>query len=70
MAGKKTKKALRISAMPEKGFWRAGVKHTRTPCDHDPSKFTKPQIVALKSEPMLRVEDVDVPDESDDDAKE
>lgn len=67
---KKTKKVLRISALPEKGFWRAGTKFTREPTDHSIEKFAKMKLrdgrtglEALKEEPNLRVQEVEVPDE-------
>lgn len=58
---KKTERVLRIRALPEKGFWRAGIKHTRAETDHPVSKFSNAQIAQLKNEPMLHVQEVDVP---------
>lgn len=59
-----TKPGLRIRALKE-GFRRAGLKHSVTPKDHLLESFTKKQIDALKAEPLLNVQEVDVPVEEE-----
>lgn len=41
------------------GFRRAGIEHPDTPTLYDDAKFTKEQLAALESEPMLIVQRVD-----------
>lgn len=55
-------KGLRITAKRD-GFRRAGIAHPGTPVDHLASKFTEAQIKALKNEPMLVVEEIQVKEE-------
>jgi hypothetical protein len=61
---KTTKPGLRIRAMKD-GFRRAGLKHSLAPKDHLLDALTKKQIDALKAEPLLNVQEVDVPVEEE-----
>jgi hypothetical protein len=56
----KTKAVIRIRAETE-GFRRAGIKHSKTPVDHPADSITKAQLAALKAEPKLFVQELDVP---------
>lgn len=60
-------KKIRITAKRD-GFRRAGIAHPATPVDHEPGTFTKQQFAELMGEPMLVVQEVEVPDEEGDPA--
>ena len=51
---------LRITSRKD-GFRRAGLVHGGT-VDHDIANLTEQQIAALKAEPLLTVEEIDLPD--------
>lgn len=50
---------IRITAKQD-GFRRAGMAHTKEPKEYPDDKFTRDQLAALKAEPMLIVEQIDV----------
>lgn len=52
---------IRITAKRD-GFRRAGIAHPAAPTDHAPGTFTKQQFAQLMAEPMLVVQEVEVPD--------
>lgn len=54
-------KMIRITARRD-GFRRAGMSHPATPVDHPVGTFTKQQFAELMGEPMLVVQEVEVPD--------
>lgn len=54
-------KAIRITAK-KPGFRRAGLSHPDTAVDHPIDRFDKDQLKALQNEPMLVVQEVDVPE--------
>lgn len=54
-------KALRITSKVD-GFRRAGIAHPAVATDHPIDGLTEDQITALKGEPMLVVEEVEVED--------
>ena len=60
-------KLLRITSRQE-GFRRSGIAHPAQPTDYPLNGFTEAQIEALKSEPMLIVEEVETAGESGDKA--
>lgn len=45
------------------GFWRAGVRHSRTPITYPDGHFTKEQMELLIAEPKLTVDVVEEPEE-------
>ena len=47
---------IRISAKPQRGFYRAGVFHSHTPTNYPDDHFTKEQLEALKEGDMLTVQ--------------
>lgn len=51
--------ALRITAR-HAGFRRAGMEHPDKPVDHPLDSLTKAQIAALKAEPGLVVQEVEI----------
>jgi hypothetical protein len=51
---------IRITAKQD-GFRRAGMAHTKEPKEYPDGKFTREQMAALKAEPMLIVEEIEVP---------
>ncbi|HXG29327.1 MAG TPA: HI1506-related protein [Nevskiales bacterium] len=51
-------KVLRITSKRD-GFRRGGIAHSTTPTDHPIDRFTKEQLAAIKTEPMLTVEEID-----------
>jgi hypothetical protein len=55
-------KGIRIVAKKD-GFRRCGVAHSAAPVIHALDRFDKDQLKALKAEPMLVVDEVDMPDE-------
>jgi len=55
-------KIIRITAKKD-GFRRAGLVHPATPTDHPIERFTASQLVDLKAEPMLVVQELELPDE-------
>ncbi len=57
-------KILRITSKVD-GFRRAGLSHPAVAADHPAESLTDEQIEALKAEPMLVVEELDVPDEGE-----
>jgi len=54
-------KKIRIVSKKE-GFRRCGIAHSETPKLYDADAFTKQQLELLKREPMLIVDEIDVPD--------
>lgn len=54
-------KILRIIAK-KPGFRRAGLAHPDHAVDHPVDAFTPEEVEAMKSEPMLVVQELDVPD--------
>jgi hypothetical protein len=54
-------KMIRIVAKKE-GFRRAGIAHGTAPAHYPLDRFAKSQLIALKGEPMLVVDEVDVAD--------
>lgn len=54
-------KKIRIVSKKE-GFRRCGMAHSEEPTFHDPGAFNKRQLEALRAEPMLIVDEVDVAD--------
>ena len=54
-------KGIRIISSKD-GFRRAGLAHTKEPKEYPVDQFTKDQLEALKTEPMLTVTEVDLPD--------
>lgn len=44
------------------GFRRAGIAHPAAPVDHPAEAFTHQQLAQLAAEPMLVVQEIDVPD--------
>lgn len=52
-------KIIRITARKD-GFRRAGMAHSTTPTDHPADSITKEQLAALKAEPMLTVQELEV----------
>jgi hypothetical protein len=52
-------KKIRIVSRVD-GFRRAGIAHPFGPTIYDQDFFTKEQIAALKAEPILVVDDIDV----------
>lgn len=62
MSEPKTKKVpgLRIRAVPENGFCRAGRRWAREAQDVPLTEFDKKQVAALRAEPMLVVIDVEI----------
>jgi len=57
----KTIPALKIRAVPTKGFYRAGRHWVPEPQVVPLSDFDKKQIAALRAEPNLVVEDAEIP---------
>lgn len=47
---------IRISAKPQRGFYRAGMLHPHQPVDHPDDAFTAEQLAALKDESLLAVQ--------------
>lgn len=56
----KTIPALKIRAVSPDGFFRAGRKWTKEPVVVPVRDFTKDQVVALRHEPSLVVEDTEI----------
>ena len=54
-------KKIRIVSKKE-GFRRCGMAHSEVPTFHDPDVFDNGQLADLEAEPMLIVDEVDVPD--------
>jgi hypothetical protein len=54
-------KALRITSKMD-GFRRAGMVHPATAVDHPLTGLEPGQVRALQNEPMLVVQEVDIPD--------
>jgi hypothetical protein len=61
-------KVLRITSK-RAGFRRAGIAHAATPVDHPIGTLTAEQVKALKTEPMLVVQELDLPESKKDDGK-
>jgi hypothetical protein len=59
MAESKPIPGLRIRSVPA-SFWRAGRKWTKEPQEIPVSAFSKAQITALRAEPNLVVEDIEL----------
>ena len=57
---KQTVPGLRIRAVPENGFCRAGRRWPREAQDVPLTEFDKKQLAALRAEPMLVVIDVEI----------
>ena len=55
---------LRITSK-RNGFRRAGIAHPAHAVDHPADRFDEEQIAALLAEPMLVVEQVEIPDPDD-----
>lgn len=55
---------IRITAKRD-GFRRAGMSHPATPVDHPAGTFTKQQFAQLMGDPMLVVQEIEVPDEAE-----
>ncbi|MBE0529532.1 MAG: hypothetical protein IH626_01810 [Rhodospirillales bacterium] len=55
-------KMIRIIAKPAAGFRRAGMYHPAKAVDHPADDITAKQLKALKEEPQLVVQEVEVPD--------
>lgn len=51
---------IRITSKQD-GFRRAGMAHSKAPREYPNDRFSKEQLAALKSEPMLIVEVIDLP---------
>jgi len=60
MAEPKPIPALRVRRVPP-SFWRAGRHWSKVPQEVPVSTFTKAQVAALKAEPNLVVEDIELP---------
>jgi len=60
MADAKTIPALRIRSCPE-SFFRAGRRWTREPQTIAVTEFTKTELALLRAEPLLVVENVNMP---------
>ena len=54
-------KALRVSSKKD-GFRRAGLTHPATAVDHPLEDLEPWQVKALKAEPLLVVQEVEIPD--------
>ena len=54
-------KIVRITAK-RPGFRRAGKAHPDTPTDHPAEVFSAAELRALKTEPQLVVQELDLPD--------
>lgn len=50
---------IRISAKPNRGFYRAGIFHPHDPKDHTDDAFTAEQLEALEAEDMLTVQHIE-----------
>lgn len=61
-------KIIRIISKKD-GFRRAGKAHPAEPRDYPAKAFDKDQLAELQAEPMLVVQELDVPDTEDSDAK-
>ena len=59
MADPKSIPALRVRSVPA-SFWRAGRKWTKEPQEIPASAFSKAQLTALRAEPNLVVEDIEL----------
>lgn len=59
MADPKPIPGLRVRSVPA-SFWRAGRKWTKEPQEIPVSDFSKAQLTALRAEPNLVVEDIDL----------
>ena len=55
-------KLVKITSKKQ-GFRRCGIAHSTTPTTYPLERFVGRQLEALRSDPMLDVEIVDVPDE-------
>lgn len=55
-------KIIRITAK-RPGFRRAGLGHPDQPIDHPVDRFDAAQLAALKAEPGLIVQEMEIPDE-------
>lgn len=64
MADPKPVPGLRVRSVPA-SFWRAGRKWTKEPQEVLVSALSKAQIAALKAEPNLVVEEIDLPAEAE-----
>lgn len=54
----KLEPVLRITAKPRKGFRRCGAHHPAQATDHPADRFSEAEILLLKAEPNLIVEDL------------
>jgi hypothetical protein len=59
MADSKPSPGLRVRSVPA-SFWRAGRKWTKEPQEIPVSALSKPQVTALRAEPNLVVEDIEL----------
>ena len=59
MADPKPIPALRVRSVPA-SFWRAGRKWTKEPQEIPASAFSKAQLTALRADPCLVVEDIEL----------
>ena len=59
MADPKPSPGLRVRSVPA-SFWRAGRKWTKEPQEIPVSSLSKPQVTALRAEPNLVVEDIEM----------
>jgi len=59
MADPKPISAIRVRSVPI-SFWRAGRRWTKTPQEVPVSAFSKVQLAALRAEPNLVVEDIEL----------
>jgi hypothetical protein len=55
-------KQVRIISRTHEGFRRAGIAHSTKPTHYPIDSFTPEQLAALKAEPQLVVDEVEVPD--------
>lgn len=49
---------LRITAKPKQGFRRCGAHHPAQATDHPADRFSEAEIIVLKAEPNLIIEDL------------
>lgn len=57
-------KIIRITAK-KNGFRRGGIAHPSEPTDYPADKFKKKELDALKAEPMLVVQELDIKQEKE-----
>lgn len=52
-------KILRITSKVD-GFRRAGIAHPAVPTDHPFERFTPSELAALRAEPRLKIEEIEM----------